>query len=108
MIYLRARTIGLSGMFRANIVLKHYRGFEMPEGAKFNAWLHRLFEHPAFKSTCSTDELYLDSYERRARSRPLCLFMLLIRPAGMPSTDRTLAKSRMRSTLGGLCLDCWS
>ena len=70
MIDLHAFTIGLSGVFRANIVLKHYRGFEMPEGAKFNAWLHRLFEHPAFKSTCSTDELYLDSYERRAWSRP--------------------------------------
>ena len=65
----RARSNYLIGMFRANNVLKRYRGFEMPEGAKFNAWLNRLFEHPAFKSTCSTDELYLDSYERRARSR---------------------------------------
>ena len=64
-----ARSNYLIGMFRANNVLKRYRGFEMPEGAKFNAWLNRLFEHPAFKSTCSTDELYLDSYERRARSR---------------------------------------
>lgn len=51
-------------MLRANNVLKHYRGFVMPQGTKFNAWLNRLFEHPAFKSTCSTDELYLDSYER--------------------------------------------
>ncbi|KAF8548259.1 glutathione S-transferase [Imleria badia] len=53
-------------MFRANKVLKHYRGFVMPEGTMLNAWLDRLFEHPAFKRTCSTDELYLDSYERRA------------------------------------------
>ncbi|KAH0834782.1 glutathione S-transferase [Lanmaoa asiatica] len=53
-------------MFRANNVLKHYRGFEMPEGARFNAWLKRLLEHPSFKGTCSTDELYFDSYERRA------------------------------------------
>lgn len=52
------------GLFRATNVLKHYRGFEPPSGPKFNAWLERLFEHPAFKATCSTEELYLDSYER--------------------------------------------
>ncbi|KAF8122531.1 hypothetical protein EV363DRAFT_1404749 [Boletus edulis] len=52
-------------MFRADKVLKDYRRFEMPEGAKLTAWLKRLFEHPAFKRTCSTDELYLDSYERQ-------------------------------------------
>ncbi|KAN0085796.1 valine---tRNA ligase [Tylopilus felleus] len=57
-------------MFRATHVLKHYRGFEMPQGVKFNAWLNRLCEHPAFKSTCSTEELYLDSYERYAFNRP--------------------------------------
>ncbi|KAF8434574.1 glutathione S-transferase [Boletus edulis BED1] len=52
-------------LFRADKVLKDYRRFEMPEGAKLTAWLKRLFEHPAFKCTCSTDELYLDSYERQ-------------------------------------------
>jgi hypothetical protein len=36
----------------------------MPSGKKFDAWIERLFDHPAFKSTCSTEELYLDSYER--------------------------------------------
>jgi hypothetical protein len=55
---------GLEGLFRASNVLKHYRGFALPAGAKFNAWLERLFEHPAFKATCSTEALYLDSYER--------------------------------------------
>ncbi|KAH7921168.1 glutathione S-transferase [Leucogyrophana mollusca] len=57
-------------IFRATNVLKHYRGFEMPSGTKFHAWLGRLFEHPAFKKTCSTEELYLDSYERYAFNRP--------------------------------------
>ncbi|KAI0319154.1 glutathione S-transferase [Amylostereum chailletii] len=57
-------------LYRANIVLKHYRGFEMPTGTKFNAWTRRLFEHLAFRKTCSTDELYLDSYERYAYNRP--------------------------------------
>jgi len=57
-------------IFRATNVLKHYRGFEMPEGVKFSAWLNRLFEHPAFKNTCSSEELYMDSYERYAFNRP--------------------------------------
>ncbi|KAF8076848.1 glutathione S-transferase [Lyophyllum atratum] len=57
-------------MYRASVVLKHYRGFELPRGAKFDAWIRRLFEHPAFKATCSTEDLYLDSYERYAFNRP--------------------------------------
>jgi hypothetical protein len=55
---------GREGLFRANNVLKHYRGFTLPAGTKFNSWLERLFDHPAFKATCSTEQLYLDSYER--------------------------------------------
>ncbi|KAG0694027.1 glutathione S-transferase [Suillus ampliporus] len=57
-------------IFRATNVLKHYREFEMPRGTKFEAWLRRLFEHPSFKKTCSSEELYLDSYERYAFNRP--------------------------------------
>ncbi|KAJ7368788.1 thioredoxin-like protein [Mycena albidolilacea] len=57
-------------IFRASNVLKHYRGFELPSGHKFEAWIARLFAHPAFKATCSTEELYLDSYERYAQNRP--------------------------------------
>lgn len=52
------------GLFRATNVLKHYRSFEMSSGARFDAYLHRLFNHPHFKVTCSTESLYLDSYER--------------------------------------------
>jgi len=57
-------------LFRATNALKHYRGFSMPAGSKFNAWIDRLLTHPAFKATCSTEELYLDSYERYAHNRP--------------------------------------
>jgi len=57
-------------LYRATIVLGHYREFQMPQGERFDAWLQRLFEHPAFKATCSTDELYIDSYERYAFNRP--------------------------------------
>ena len=52
------------GLLRATNVLKHYRGFDIPQDSKVKAWLDRVLEHPAFKATCSTDELYLDSYER--------------------------------------------
>jgi len=57
-------------LYRAKIVLTHYRGFQLPHGERFNGWLGRLFEHPTFKATCSTDQLYLDSYERYAYNRP--------------------------------------
>ncbi|KAF9055195.1 hypothetical protein BDZ89DRAFT_938516 [Hymenopellis radicata] len=57
-------------LFRANNVLKHYRSFVMPSGARFDAYLARLFEHPKFKMTCSDEDLYLQSYERYAFNRP--------------------------------------
>lgn len=55
-------------MYRAQVVLRHYRGFELPQGEKFNSWLKRLFEHRAFVATRSDQELYIDSYERWDRS----------------------------------------
>ncbi|KAH0834781.1 glutathione S-transferase [Lanmaoa asiatica] len=63
-------------MFRATILPEPHRGIKMPEGAKFNAWLKRLLEHPSFKGTCSMDEFYFESYERRAPSRFLCVCFL--------------------------------
>lgn len=54
----------VTGLYRASNVLKHYRGFVLPGGDKFNAWIERLFGDPAFRATCSTDELYIDSFER--------------------------------------------
>lgn len=54
----------ISGIFRATNVLVHYRGFSLPEGVKFRAYVERLVSHPTFKKTCSTEDLYLDSYER--------------------------------------------
>ncbi|KAF5387908.1 hypothetical protein D9615_000819 [Tricholomella constricta] len=56
-------------IFRASNALKHYRGFELPKGAKFEAYTERLFNHPAFKATCSNEELYIDFYERYAFNR---------------------------------------
>jgi glutathione S-transferase len=52
------------GLFHTSNVLKHYRAFELPTDSKACAWLNRLVAHPAFRATCSTEKLYLDSYER--------------------------------------------
>lgn len=52
------------GIFRATNVLTHYRGFTLPEGDKFKTYVNRLINDSAFKKTCSTEELYLESYER--------------------------------------------
>jgi len=57
-------------IFRATNVLLHYRGFTLPKGERFNAYVNRLVNHPAFEKTCSTEQLYLDSYERYAHNRP--------------------------------------
>ncbi|KAH9940706.1 glutathione S-transferase [Amylocystis lapponica] len=57
-------------LFRSTNVLAHYRGFVLPEGPQFHSYVRRLLDHPAFKCTCSTEQLYLDSYERYAYNRP--------------------------------------
>ncbi|KAM6496430.1 Glutathione S-transferase, N-terminal domain containing protein [Amanita muscaria] len=57
-------------ILRATNALKHYRGFELPTGDKFDAWVHRLFNNPSVKATCSTDQLYINAYERYAFNRP--------------------------------------
>ncbi|CCL99397.1 uncharacterized protein FIBRA_01415 [Fibroporia radiculosa] len=51
-------------LFRATNVLAHYRGFMLPEGPQFRSYMERLLNYPAFKRTCSTADLYIDSYER--------------------------------------------
>ena len=66
----------LQGIFRATNVLKHYRGFSLPEGERFRAYVDRLINHPAFKRTCSTEQLYLDSYERWVQSGVAVLLSL--------------------------------
>jgi hypothetical protein len=70
----------------------------MPSGKKFDAWVERLFNHPAFKGTCSTEELYIDSYERWV----IFLFSRHVSHecTGMLSIDPILAKLRMPSILG--------
>ncbi|KAF8633812.1 hypothetical protein AX17_004354 [Amanita inopinata Kibby_2008] len=57
-------------IYRADLVLKYYRGFELPRSRKFSAWIQRLFNHPAFKATCSTDDVYIANYEPYAYNRP--------------------------------------
>ncbi|TEB32286.1 hypothetical protein FA13DRAFT_1732055 [Coprinellus micaceus] len=57
-------------IFRAEIVLKHYRGYEFAPGERVKKYVERVVQHPAFKATCSDTQLYYDSYERYAFNRP--------------------------------------
>ncbi|KAF8526643.1 glutathione S-transferase [Hysterangium stoloniferum] len=65
-----ADVMAMPWLFRATNVLPHYRGFAFPSSQKFEAYMERLLNHPDVKKTCSTEALYLDSYERYAANRP--------------------------------------
>ncbi|KAL2839952.1 hypothetical protein BJY01DRAFT_250219 [Aspergillus pseudoustus] len=56
---------------RLNRVLKPYRGWPDPEpGSRWGAWVDAIENNEEVKRTTSTDDLYLDSYERYAENRP--------------------------------------
>ncbi|KAL6703196.1 hypothetical protein ACN47E_010125 [Coniothyrium glycines] len=56
---------------RLKRVLVPYRGWPMPEeGTRLKRWLDALEGEKSVRMTTSTDELYLDSYERYAENRP--------------------------------------
>lgn len=57
-------------LFRVTNVLKHYRGFELPKGKRFDAHMDRSLSNEHVKTTCSTEDLYMDSYARYAGNRP--------------------------------------
>lgn len=58
---------------RLQKVLKPYRGWPDPaEGSRWAKWVRAIEEHPAVVATTSTDELYLDSYERYAGKYDAC------------------------------------
>ncbi|EON61447.1 glutathione S-transferase [Coniosporium apollinis CBS 100218] len=56
---------------RLNRVLKPYRGWPEPEpDSRWAKWVKAIEENEHVRATTSTDELYLDSYERYAENRP--------------------------------------
>lgn len=66
---------------RMRKVLNPYRGWPNPEpGSRWAAWVEAIERDPAVKATTSSDDLYLDSYERYAGESPyivLCRFELI-------------------------------
>lgn len=55
-------------VIRLNKVLKPYRGWPEPErGSRWASWVDAITSNDHVRATTSTDELYLDSYERYAR-----------------------------------------
>ncbi|KAF7170098.1 hypothetical protein CNMCM5623_002647 [Aspergillus felis] len=58
-------------ILRLSRVLKPYRGWPDPEpGSRWAAWVNAIEANEHVKATTSSDELYLDSYERYAQNRP--------------------------------------
>ncbi|KAJ5089449.1 hypothetical protein N7532_008133 [Penicillium argentinense] len=58
-------------VLRLSRVLKPYRGWPDPEeGGRLASWVTAIEANEHVRATTSTDELYLDSYERYAENRP--------------------------------------
>ncbi|KAJ5679466.1 hypothetical protein N7462_007710 [Penicillium macrosclerotiorum] len=55
-------------VIRLRRVLKPYRGWpDAEEGSRFASWVNAIDAHEHVRATTSTDQLYIDSYERYAR-----------------------------------------
>lgn len=58
-------------ILRLRRALKPYRGWPDPEeGTRWATWVNAIESNVHVRATTSTDELYLDSYERYARKFP--------------------------------------
>lgn len=58
-------------VLRCSRVLKHYRGWPDPEpGSRWGRWVDAIENNEHVKATTSTNDLYIDSYERYAENRP--------------------------------------
>ncbi|GKZ99936.1 hypothetical protein AnigIFM60653_006995 [Aspergillus niger] len=58
-------------IIRLRRALKPYRGWPDPEpGSRWGGWVDAIENNEHIQATTSTDELYLDSYERYAQNRP--------------------------------------
>jgi len=58
-------------VIRLNRVLKPYCGWPEPEpGSRWAKWVEAIENDEHVKATTSSDDLYLDSYERYAENRP--------------------------------------
>ncbi|PWY80581.1 glutathione transferase [Aspergillus heteromorphus CBS 117.55] len=58
-------------ILRLRRVLSPYRGWPDPEpGSRWGAWVDAIESDEHVQATTSSDELYLDSYERYAENRP--------------------------------------
>lgn len=58
-------------VIRMRRVLKPYRGWPDPKpGSRWAQWVDAIEENEAVRKTTSSDQLYLDSYERYAENRP--------------------------------------
>lgn len=98
---------------RMKRVLKPYRGWPEPEeGTRWKAWVDAIENDESVKATTSTDELYLDSYERYAgklkaptSSANVMAATRLANIVNLQKTDQTQVRLRMLSTRVEDCLE---
>lgn len=87
-------------ILRLRRVLKPYRGWpDAEQGSRLAAWVDAIESDPHIQATTSTDELYLDSYERYARE---CLASFIFRTSGRALTlfaTQKIAQTRRRSRM---------
>ncbi len=58
-------------MIRFSRVLRPYRNWPVPSpGSRWEQWVDAVENNEHVKATTSSDELYMDSYERYAQNRP--------------------------------------
>ena len=76
-------------------VLKPYRGWPDPEpGSRWGSWVEAIEKDPSVVATTSSDELYMDSYERYAGKCPVAMSQ----PG--PSGSLHIAKEKNRQPAG--------
>jgi hypothetical protein len=93
-------------IIRLRRILKPYRGWPDPEeGSRLAAWVNAIETDQHVQATTSTDELYLDSYERYAREYLAFSFANDVDQFVSQKTVQTHHKSQMRSTQDKAFLD---
>jgi hypothetical protein len=95
-------------IIRLRRVLKPYRGWpDAEEGSRLAAWVNAIETDQHVQATTSTDELYLDSYERYAREYLAVFggFASVLTLIVSQKTVQTHHRSQMRSTQDEAFLD---
>lgn len=94
-------------VLRLRRVLKPYRGWpDAEEGSRFASWVNAIDSNEHVRATTSTDELYLDSYERYARECFGSISNCFVLTGPSQRIARTRLRLLMQSTRDGVSHKC--